>query len=138
MADDIAIQQIKADEGFRGTAYICPAGALTIGYGRNIDIGGTGVSEAEASMLLANDVAACEADLRGLFHMWDFFGPVRRSALINLRFQLGPNRFRAFRKMIAAIDKGDWMLAAAELADSALTKQTPARNGRRVRELEQG
>lgn len=130
--------QIKEDEGFRSQAYVCPAGALTIGYGRNIDTGGPGITEAEGQVLLSNDITACDADLRKVFSGWDGFSLRHRATLLNLRFQLGPARFRAFRKMIAAIDKGDWLEAAKELADSNLARQTPQRTGRRVRELEQG
>ena len=64
--------------------------------------------------------------------------PRRRATLVNLRFQLGPSRFRAFRKMIAAIENGDWPEAAKELRDSNLARQTPGRTLRRADELEQG
>ena len=32
-ASKILIDKIKEFEGFRGTAYRCPAGVLTVGYG---------------------------------------------------------------------------------------------------------
>ena len=130
--------QIKQDEGFRNSAYVCPAGALTIGYGRNIDTGGAGISEAEGQVLLSNDITLCDDDLRGLFQNWDTLSVRARATLVNLRFQLGPSRFRAFRKMVAAIQNGDFVEAAKELRDSALAKQTPARTLRRAAELEQG
>ena len=31
------LNSLKIEEGFRGRAYRCSAGHLTIGYGRNID-----------------------------------------------------------------------------------------------------
>jgi lysozyme len=100
--------------------------------------GGKGISVVEAEYNLSNDIDECWDDLRALFVMWDCFTPARQAALVNLRYQLGPARFRAFRKMIAAVDNGDWQIAAKELADSALDRQTPARNRRRVRDLELG
>ena len=130
--------QIKADEGFRSHAYVCPAGALTVGYGRNIDTGGPGITDAEAQVLLSNDISECDADLAKVFAGWAGFSLRRRSTLVNLRFQLGPSRFRAFRKMIAAIENGDWTEAAKELRDSNLARQTPGRTLRRADELEQG
>ena len=130
--------QIKADEGFRGHAYVCPAGALTVGYGRNIDTGGPGITDAEAQVLLSNDISECDADLAKVFAGWSGFSLRRRATLVNLRFQLGPSRFRAFRKMIAAIENGDWPEAAKELRDSNLARQTPGRTLRRADELEQG
>lgn len=130
--------QIKADEGFRSHAYVCPAGALTVGYGRNIDTGGPGITDAEAQVLLSNDISECDADLAKVFAGWSGFSLRRRATLVNLRFQLGPSRFRAFRKMIAAIENGDWAEAAKELRDSNLARQTPGRTLRRAAELEQG
>lgn len=131
--------QIKDDEGFEDKARPCPAGFLTIGYGRNVDPnGGKGITEAEAQVLLSNDITECDADLRKVFAAWDTFSLRRKATLLNLRFQLGPSRFRGFRKMIAAIEKDDWELAAAELRDSHLMTQTPRRTSRRAGELEQG
>lgn len=131
--------QIKDDESFEDKARPCPAGFLTIGYGRNVDPnGGKGITEAEAQVLLSNDITECDADLRKVFAAWDTFSLRRKATLLNLRFQLGPSRFRVFRKMIAAIEKDDWELAAAELRDSHLMTQTPRRTSRRASELEQG
>lgn len=130
--------QIKMDEGFRNKAYVCPAGKLTIGYGRNIDVDGPGISEAEGQVLLNNDITECDEDLRKVFSNWDTLSVRVRSTLVNLRYQLGPARFRGFRKMIAAIEKGDLPEAARELRDSNLARQTPARTLRRASELEQG
>ena len=130
--------QIKADEGFRSHAYVCPAGALTVGYGRNIDTGGPGITDAEAQVLLSNAISECDADLAKVFSGWSGFSLRRRATLVNLRFQLGPSRFRAFRKMIPAIENGDWAEAAKELRDSNLARQTPGRTLRRADELEQG
>lgn len=130
--------QLKADEGFRSHAYVCPAGALTIGVGRNIDTGGPGITTAEADVLLANDITACDGDCRAIYPGWDTFSARRKATLVNLRFQIGGAGLRAFRKMNAAINAGDWELAARELSDSKLMTQTPARTARRARELEEG
>lgn len=131
--------QIKEDEGFSSHAYLCPSGFLTIGYGRNVDPnGGKGITEAEGQVLLSNDITECDDDLRRVFAAWDSFSLRRRATLLNLRFQLGPSRFRGFRKMIAAIEKGDWEQAASELRDSHMMTQAPRRTGRRANELEQG
>lgn len=132
--------QIKQDEGFRAHAYVCPAGALTIGFGRNIDQdrGGPGISEAEAAVLLSNDISACTADLMKVFPAWPTFGTRRQATLVNLRYQLGPHRFRGFKNMIACINNSDWAGAARELRSSALAKQTPSRTLRRAEEIASG
>jgi len=130
--------QLKQDEGFRSHAYVCPAGALTIGIGRNVDTGGPGISEAEAQVMLANDITECDADCRSLYTRWDMISPRRRATLVNLRFQIGGGGLRGFKMMNAAINADDWEAAGRELANSRLMLQTPKRTARRVRELEEG
>ena len=54
---EACIEFIKGFEGFRDTAYLCPAGVWTIGYGTTeyVDPGDT-VTEEEACDLLRKDV----------------------------------------------------------------------------------
>lgn len=89
-------------------------GHPTIGVGRALDV--KGISTAESDYLLGNDIAECTGDLAGLFR--DRFtsgaSAARQAALIDMRFNLGADGFRGFRRMIAAIEGGDWDAAAAE------------------------
>ena len=102
---EIAKAQIMLDEGFRRFAYQCPAGKWTIGYGRNIDAnGGKGITEDEAEYDLQGDIDECEQDCLLLYPQWALFTDMRKSVLINLRFQLGGSGLRGFRKMNAAIN----------------------------------
>ena len=41
-----------------------------------------------------------------------------RYALIDLRYNLGPSRFRGFKRMLAALDAQDWPAAGSHLRDS--------------------
>lgn len=108
--------QIIRHEGVRLHPYVCPAGFLTIGVGRNLEA--QGITPDEADFLLQNDIQDSLSDLRTIFENFDQFTPARQKALIDLRFNLGPDRFRTFKRMIAAVKAGDWNLAAAELKDS--------------------
>ncbi len=55
------LKLIKTFEGFRADAYVCPAGALTIGYGHTGGVKrGQKVSEQEADKLLCEDVLDAE------------------------------------------------------------------------------
>jgi len=49
----IAIEQLKHDEGIRLFPYQCSADKLTIGYGRNLE--DNGISEHEAEQMLLTD-----------------------------------------------------------------------------------
>ncbi|MEA2058987.1 MAG: hypothetical protein U9P10_00310 [Thermodesulfobacteriota bacterium] len=50
---------------------------------------------------------------------------------VDMRFNLGPNRFRYFKKMIAAVKNQDFVQAAAEMKDSRWYNQV----GQRARTL---
>ena len=119
---DKLIDQLIKHEGEVLTAYKCPAGYITVGVGRNLE--GKGITEAESRMLLVNDIAECASDLRNLFgHQWDNISDNRRVALADMRFNLGPSRFRSFRRMIQAIRAEDWAWAGKEAMDSRWATQ---------------
>jgi len=114
-------------EGFRKIPYLCSAGRLTIGYGRNIS--DKGITKEEADFLLKEDIMKCVIDLDafifpGLFKDWD---NRLQHAMIDMRFQLGIRGFRNFKKMISALRKNDRKLAATEAVDSIWFKQVPNR-----------
>ena len=115
------IKQLIEHEGEVLTPYKCPAGKLTIGVGRNIE--DNGIRREESRYMLTNDIAECESDLRRVFDNFEAFSENRRVALVDLRFNLGPSRFRSFKKMIAAIQRGDWLHAACEAMDSRWAHQ---------------
>jgi lysozyme len=122
------IEQIKRHEGLKLHPYKCTAGKTTIGYGRNLDDKGITASEAE-EMLLTD---MCEVEER-LFGEGLFSGlnDARKAVLINMGYQLGVSGLFKFKKMIAALDRKEYELAAKEMLDSLYAKQTP----RRAKEL---
>jgi lysozyme len=135
------LSRLMEDEGFRPFAYLCPAGKLTIGYGRNIDPdGGRGISQSEALALLSHDVSECESDCATYYgpEVWNRIGQVRRDALTNMRFQLGPSRWREFIRMHDAIRRGDYEMAANEALNSIWAGQTKNRASRIAQELRSG
>jgi len=135
------IDRVILDEGFSPFAYDCPLGRTTVGYGRNIDkSGGKGVSEAEARMLLKNDLIECDNDLARLFgeEFWKNTDTVRRYALINMRFNLGPGGFRSFRNAIEAVKHRRWSQAGSEILDSRYAEQVPSRAQRIAYEIIDG
>ena len=135
------IDRIIKDEGYSPFAYECPAGRVTVGYGRNIDRnGGKGIDRAEARMLLNNDLAECEMDLADVFGevFWLRLDTVRRYALINMRFQLGGGGFRSFVNLIEAVKHHRWSQAGAEILDSRYATQVPNRANRIAYEIIDG
>lgn len=133
---DLLRQDLVRDEGLRLTTYLCPAGFQTIGVGRNLD--GKGISKAEAFVLLDNDINECLGDL-GSFSWWGALNPVRQRALLNMRFQLGSGGFRAFKNMLAALERRDYPAAAAAALDSKWAREdTPERAQRVCKQIETG
>ena len=127
---EIAKKLLIEHEGFSEFPYRCSAGKLTIGFGRNLE--DKGVSYDEAIELLENDILECVHDLIEIFEEWRWndFSDRRQAALIDMRLNLGPKGFRSFKKMIAAIRAGDWVLAAREALNSRWATQV----GRRAAE----
>ena len=58
------------------------------------------------------------------FPYWNNLNDRRQAALIDLRFCLGPNRYRQFVKMEAALNAGDYEEAADQILDSRFAQQT--------------
>lgn len=66
-ASQVLIQKIKEFEGFRSTAYKCPAGVLTIGYGHTAGVKqGDRITEDKAERLLRKDLIHYEAFVESL------------------------------------------------------------------------
>jgi lysozyme len=123
---DLAVAQLKPDEGFRSKVYKDIVGKQTIGYGFNID---AGITVQAASALLTAQANDVQQDLAVL----DWFrglDDVRASVCIQLGFNLGLNGLLAFQKMIDALRSGNWQGAHDELLASHAAYQLPARYGR--------
>ena len=119
-------EMIKRHEGLRLFPYVCPAGKLTIGYGRNLEE--VGISKGEAEALLMNDIWRAEREIEKLFPGAKLrFNEARYAALVDMMFNLGAARFRGFRKMIQAVRAENWDLAAKELLDSRYARQVKGR-----------
>jgi lysozyme len=128
---------IKGYEGLRLKPYRCPAGKLTIGYGRNLD--DVGISEREADILLESDIIKAQALVYSVFkEEWVNLdlNYKRYDVLTDLMFNMGKAKFLTFKKMIQAIKEGDWNKAADELLNSKYAEQVGIRaieNAERLR-----
>ena len=116
-------------EGLRLKPYRDPKSKLTIGVGRNLD--DVGITRAEALMLLDNDIATVQRDVKRAFPWFPGLDPVRKDFVLDMVFNLGLPRFRRFEKSIASIRAGDWENAAREMLKSRWANQV----GKRATEL---
>ena len=90
---------------------------LTLGFGRAVDtdVEGTGITEEEAEMLLKNDLVRFEAMTKEVVgDTWHDLDQVRREALIEMCFNMGPGNLAKFRLMLACLAMEDVEGAADE------------------------
>lgn len=112
-------------------------GALTVGYGRNLD--SNGISKLEAEVLLDHDLASAEMDAKRAFGWMASLSELRQRAVVELIFNMGLPTFRGFRQTILAIKARQFVAAAAHLLDSRWAKQVgPTRSSRIARYLKDG
>ncbi|CCG40170.1 Lysozyme [Magnetospirillum molischianum DSM 120] len=131
---------LRRDEGLRLVAYRCTAGVLTIGYGHTSGVceGDTCTPE-QAEAWLQNDVAAALTGLDHALPWWRRLAESRQRALANMAFQLGLARLLGFKRMLAALERGDYATAAAEALNSKWAREdTPERAHRVVRLIREG
>jgi lysozyme len=106
------IDLIKAFEGFRGEAYLCPAGVWTFGYGTTKAVAqGDTCSEEVGESLLRRDVSAFERAVTRLVKV-----PVSQNqfdALVSLAYNIGVEALRK-STLIAFLNQGKYHDAAAQ------------------------
>ena len=150
-------------EGLRLEPYICPAGYWTIGVGRNLESKGLtgaeqkfifgrdgmskqeviellkkrGISKDEALFLLVNDISECIKDLK-TFTWFDQLDDIRTKVVVDMRFNLGPQGFRQFKRMIEHLAAGRYSLVAGEMVNSRWYLQVGTRARRLVEMMRTG
>jgi lysozyme len=130
------LEQLERHEGRRRFPYVDTVGKLSIGVGRNLT--DRGLSDDEIDYLLMNDVRECHIDLCG-YEWWAGLDDVRRNVLIEMRFQLGPSGFRAFKATLAAVAIGDYAKASAQMLRSKVAReQAPKRWQTLARQMASG
>ena len=123
-------------EGLRLRPYTDSVGKLTIGVGRNLD--DLGISREEALLLLEHDIARARTELLRCYPWVEQLNPVRQNTLVNMVFNLGLPAFSGFRKMLAALQDGDFQLAAKEMLDSRWASQVHGRANELAEWIERG
>ncbi len=116
-------------EGIRLKSYICPAGKVTIGVGRNIQ--DVGISRDEAIIMLDNDIKRCYTQLSDRYPWFYPLDSVRQEVLVNMVFNMGIGAFSKFHNLIAFMSSERYMQAAIEMIDSKWAEQV----GSRAKEL---
>ena len=121
----IATASVMAHEGLRLKPYVCTAGKVTIGYGRNIE--DNGITNEEAEHLLETDLARSIEELSA----YDWFlaqTEERQAVLVDMVFNMGLPTLLKFKMMIAALEVQDHEEAAVQMLDSNWARQVGKRS----------
>lgn len=119
--------QLMQHEGFNRRPYKDSLGNLTIGYGRLLG----SISHAEALYMLDNDIFTAKYAVNVDYPWAQEMDKARYEALINMMFNLGPFKLATFKRMLAALEAGNFQEAADEALDSRWAQQV----GNRAEEL---
>ena len=128
---DITVRQLMRHEGFEPKPYKCPAGKLTLGFGKNIEDGS--IPYEVALFWLEYDVEDCDKLLSEKLSFYHALSDNRKSVLINMCFNLGFKGLTKFKRMMLELIKEDYKAAAKEMIRSKWASQV----GQRALELEQ-
>ena len=140
---DLALGLVKEAEGFIPNEYLCPAGKLTQGYGRNLEAhplnelekkqlneDGT-VSEEIATQWAMKELIECEFKLKDNI-IYKNQSPIRKAVLLDMCFNIGYAGLMRFKKMWFHLGNKDYPSAAREAKDSAWYLQVGNRGKRNV------
>lgn len=108
-----AIDLIKKYEGFSARPYKCPAGVLTIGYGRTINVKPYDITSEEAETVWLSKYVKTIAD-QILAVVKIELNNNQICALIDFVYNLGIGNFKS-STMLRKINQGDFSAAANEL-----------------------
>ena len=120
--------RIRKSEGLSYLPYKCPTGHLTIGYGHNLE---HGISIEAAELLLRQDIEIAVRQVKNAFIWWPKLTEARFYVLVDMTFNMGISRLCGFKKMLSAVEQGDYQTAAKEM----LASKWAAQVGRRAVEL---
>jgi lysozyme len=127
---DLLVDQLIRHEGLRLHAYYDTVDKITVGVGRNLS--DKGLTNEEAMYLLDHDIDECIADLTASYPWFAPLDDVRQRVMVDMRFNLGPTRFRGFKRMLRMMELKDYVQVAASMRQSLWYRQVKARGVRLV------
>ncbi|KVK77799.1 MULTISPECIES: lysozyme family protein [Burkholderia] len=112
--------ELTRDEDRRYRIYTDTVGKVSGGIGRNLT--DKGFRDSEIDLMYQNDIADTEAWLDRNLPWWRTLDPVRQRVLMNMAFNM-QGKLLGFRNFLAAAQRADWSVAAAEMLDSLWARQ---------------
>lgn len=130
-----AARYIQNNEGYERYTYTDSVGVSTIGIGFNLE---EGFTEEECQAILQIRMRRFINELTAQIPAYTSSSCIRKIVLLDMAYNLGIGRLLKFKKMIAALDRGDYQLAAKEMLDSRYARQVKGRAKRNAFMMETG
>lgn len=122
MFDHILAQEIAVEEGFETQSYTDTKGLWTIGIGhllgKNPRFSNLVWTPTKVMVTFMQDLNSSIYYTKLQIRVYDQLSPTRQRVLVNMMFNLGPDRFSGFVNTIAAINMHDYNTAYNEMLDS--------------------
>ena len=164
--EKLVVKQLRLEEGFRSVPYRDTLNHFTVGYGWNIEgrvltrieaehlfgedepwpvsadriinhYRENAMSKEDAEYILEHCIHIAEGDCQIIFgKLWNTLPVNKKVPLIDMAYNLGIGKMKKFRRMIAAVKKGDWKEASKQVRNSLAAVQAPSRYKRIAKELE--
>ncbi len=126
-------EQLARDEGKSPRMYLDSRNVPTIGIGHNLR--DRPISERAIQTIFEDDLAEVAAEVRARIPVVATLSDARRGVLINMAFNLGVGGLLEFRRMLAALEAGEWERAAEEMKDSLWAEQVGDRAERLAQQM---
>lgn len=124
------------DEGKKLKPYQDTVGKWTVGIGHNLS--DKGISEEVCLLILDNDISEVEQQFENNFPSWEQLSDARKLVILSMIFNLGLTRFLGFKRVIDAVNRGDFATASLEMLDSTWAKQVGDRATRLAKMMREG
>lgn len=116
---------LRKHEGSSLQMYKCPEGKYTIGVGHNIE--DRGISEEVEELLLQQDIDIAEKQVKNAISCYDTLNEARQYVLVDMCFNMGITKLMSFKRMLRALELGDYKKASDEMKDSKWHSQVKSR-----------
>jgi lysozyme len=127
MFDHILAYELAEDEAFRTTSYLDTKNNWTIGIGhllgKSSEFANITWSPTRVMITFMQDMNSAISYTHQQIHTFDQLSHVRQRVLVNMMFNLGPNRFSGFINTINAINSLDYYRTYLEMLDSKWARE---------------
>ena len=122
---------VEVQEGFRSSPYTDTVGVWTIGYGHTKDVtqDTLPITKQEARELLKQDLRIALAHARVIVEDFDTFSIERQQVIVNMVFNMGPTRFKRFKRTLQALEERNFLMTGVHMTDSKWYTQVTGRAG---------